>query len=216
MMDTLSAIQKHLEEEQQDEEQSTGVLLNAALREDDRAFFERLYDVWQNITTPDEWRNMMENASFEVVRFLWGFLHQNADVIAPEIGRDKHEAMLAVTTTRYWHLVFSRMAQSGTSFRDISGPQHAESMERGRKAHGILPSKIDDRPLGRLLGKDGQTVARWRKVTKKVGVPPLMRDDGSFTLETQVDWDAWMDYWSRIAEPQFWNRLQQRLQREAE
>jgi hypothetical protein len=91
-----------------------------------------------------------------------------------------------------------------------------EIIERGRKAHGHLPSKIDDRAIGRMFGKDGKTVARWRKDMEKVGATPLMGEDGSFTLKSQEDWDEWVDYWLRIAEPQSWDREQKRLHRESE
>jgi hypothetical protein len=75
-----------------------------------------------------------------------------------------------------------------------------EIVERGRKAFGVLPSKIDNRPLGRMLGKDGKTVARWREDMMKVGAPPLMREDGSFTLKSHRRLDLVAD-----AEPSWWN-----------
>jgi RNA polymerase sigma factor (sigma-70 family) len=214
MIDKLAEKQTRREEQHQAQDESAGVLLNAALREDDRAFFDRLYALWRE-TSLDKWRDIIEGASFDIVRFFWGFLHQFADEVAPEIGEEKHRKMLEVATYRYWDLVLSRAAQSKVPLRDISGPLHMEHMERVRKASGLLPAKIDDRAMGRMLGKDGKTIARWRKDMEEVGAPPPIREDGSFTLRGQQDWDEWLDYWFRIAEPQPWSRLQKRREREA-
>jgi hypothetical protein len=182
---------------------------------DDSVFFEGLYHELRHASL-EQWRDIIQEARFETVRFFWGFLHQYAALVTPEIGERKHLQMLSVAAWQYWHRVFSRAAQTSAPFHDISGPQHMESIERGRKAYGPLPSKIDDRPLGRMFGKHGKTVARWRKDMEEVGAPPLMREDGSFTIMSQEDWDKWADYWFRIAEPQSWDRLQKRFEREAE
>ena len=220
MVDSLRAQQPHLEEEHDGGGVSLATALGVVVRQiqsgeqDDSGFFEALHEALRT-TTPEGWRDIMQEADPAIVRFFWGFLHQYADVVASEIGEGKRQAMLAVTTTRYWELRFARAVDSGAPLRDISGPQHMEIIERGRKASGHLPSKVDDRPLGRMFGKDGKTVARWRADMKEVGAPPLMREDGSFSLQSQDDWDEWVDYWSRVAEPQSWARLQKRLQREA-
>jgi Sigma-70 region 2 len=220
MVDSLRAQQPHPEEEHDSGGVSLATALGVAVRriqsgeQVDSGFFEALYDALRD-TTPEGWRDIMQEADSAIVRFFWGFLHRFADVVASEIGEDKRKAMLAVTTMRYWQLRFARAVDSGAPLRDISGPQHMEIIERGRKASGHLPSKVDDRPLGRMFGKDGKTVARWRTTLKEAGAPPLMREDGSFSLQSQDDWDEWVDYWMRVAEPQSWDRLQKRLQREA-
>jgi hypothetical protein len=87
-----------------------------------------------------------------------------------------------------------------------------EIIERRRKAMGKLPAKVDDRLLGRVFGKDGKTIARWRRDTKELGVPPTMKEDGSFALKSPEDWEEWLEYSVRTGAPGTWQRLQRRQQ----
>ncbi len=137
--------------------------------------------------TLEDWHNLIQDSSFKVVRFFWWFLYQFADQLDPRIGRTKRRKLLGVVTRRYWYLVFKAAADEGVKPVDISGPQHMESIERGRRAARILPAKVDDAPMGEKLGKNGKTITRWRKDMVEAGAPPLVEEDGSFTLKSQED-----------------------------
>jgi Sigma-70 region 2 len=164
----------------------------------------------------DGWHAFIQSADFKVVRFFWWFLYQFADELDPRIGRTKRRKMLGVATRRYWYLVFKAAADEGVKPVDISGPQHMEIIERGRRAAGILPAKVDDAPMGENLGKNGKTITRWRKDMVEAGAPPVMEEDGSFTLKSQEDWDTVNEYFQKIADPRGWRRAQKRRQQDSE
>jgi sigma-70-like protein len=169
----------------------------------------------------EDWYGYIQSADFKVVRFFWGFLYQFADELDSKIG-DKRLAMLYITTTRYWYLVFKHLAQRKTPQPvDISGPQHMEIIERRRKALGVRPAKVDDKQMGRMLRPDkkpidGKTIARWREDMAEAGPPPFMREDGLFTLKSQEEWDAFTEYFLRINDPRAGRRLQRRRQQDSQ
>jgi RNA polymerase sigma factor (sigma-70 family) len=188
----------------------------------DDSFIEQVALFLSGHETLDDWRDYIESASFEVVRFFWWFLYQFADELDPEVGWAKRVRMLGVATTRYWLLRFEDAAAKGAKLINISGPQHLEITERGRKAAKAYPAKLDDKPAGRLLSEDkkkpidGKTIARWRNDMREAGVPPLIKEDGSFTLKSQEDYDAWNEYFLKIAHPRVWRRLRRRRQRDSQ
>ena len=127
--------------------------------------------------------------------------------------------MLGAATWRYWHLSFEVATKSGAQFKEISGPLHMDTIEKQRKADGARPAKLDNKPMGRVLRLRssekpiaGDTIRRWRERRAKAGAPPLMKEDGSFLLESQEDFDAFAEDLMRIADPRAWNRLQRRRQ----
>jgi len=110
----------------------------------------------------------------------------------------------------------------GARLLNISGPQHLEIIERRRKAAKDYPAKLDDKQAGRLLSEDkkkpidGKTIARWRKDMREVEAPPLIREDGSVTLNSQEDHDAWNEYFLRIRHPRVWRRRSSRRQQDSQ
>jgi len=166
--------------------------------------------------TLDDWRAFIRSARFEIVRFFWWFLYQCGDDLDPKVGKAKRVNMMGEATIRYWTLRFEDAVAKGVELIDVSGPQHLEIIERGRKAAKVYPSKLDEKPAGRLLSKDkkkpidGKTIARWRKAMREAGAPPLMKEDGSFTLKGQEDYDTWNEYFLKISHPRVWRRLQRR------
>ena len=169
--------------------------------------------------TLDDWRTFIQSAPFEIVQFFWWFLYQHADELDPKVGRANRKAMMGAATLRYYYLRFEAAAESGAQFKEISGPLHMETIEKQRKADGARPAKIDNKPMGRILRLRssekpiaGDTIRRWRERRAKAGAPPLMKEDGSFHLESQDDFDAFAEYFMRIADPRAWDRLQRRRQ----
>jgi hypothetical protein len=160
---------------------------------------------------------------FEIVRFFWWFLYQRADELDLRMDGAKRKQMLGVATLRYWYLYFKNAVDSGAKFVETSGPLHMESIERQRKAQGVYPSKVDDKPMGRLLRLrsderriDGKTIARWRNDMAATGSPPFVKEDGSFALRSQEEFDAIAEYCMRSAAPRMWRRVQRRCQRNSE
>jgi hypothetical protein len=167
----------------------------------------------------EDWRAFIQSASFELVRFFWWFLYQYADELDPKVGRAKRLNMMGAATWRYYELRFEAAAKSGAQFKEISGPLHMDTIEKQRKADGVLPARMDNKPMGRLLrfrsGEKpiaGDTIRRWRELRAEAGPPPLMKEDGSFRLESQEDFDAFAEDLLRIADPRAWRRLQRRRQ----
>ena len=127
--------------------------------------------------------------------------------------------MLGAATLRYYELRFRVAADSGAQFKEISGPLHMETIEKQRKADGARPARLDNKPLGRILRLRsnekpiaGDTIRRWRERRAEAGAPPLMKEDGSFLLESQEDFDAFAEYLLQIADPRAWRRIQRRRQ----
>lgn len=170
----------------------------------------------------DDWRAYIQSASFRSVRFFWWFLHKHADELDLKVGRvrrKRRKAMLGAATWRYYELIFKEAQESDAQFKEISGPLHMDTIEKQRKADGVRPARMDNKPMGRLLrfrsGEKpiaGDTIRRWRELRAEAGPPPLMREDGSFRLESQEDFDAFAEDLLRIADPRAWHRLQRRRQ----
>jgi len=177
---------------------------------DDSSFTEQVALFLSRFETLDDWRDFIQSAPFEVVWFFWWFPYQFADVLDPKVGRAKRENMTGVATTRYFVLRLDQLIREGAQFSEISGPAHMESIERQRKAEQQYPAKIDDKPMGRALGKDGKTIARWRKDGAGAGPWPSMKEDGSFTLKSQDEMDAFTEHAMRLADPRAFRRLQRR------
>jgi Sigma-70 region 2 len=91
---------------------------------DDSFIIEQVALFLSGHKTLDDWRDYIESAPFEVVRFFWWFLYQFADELDPEVGKAKRVRMLGVATTRYWLLRFEDATAKGAKLIDISGPQH--------------------------------------------------------------------------------------------
>ena len=109
---------------------------------DDSFIIEQVAPFLSGLETLDDWRDFTESAPFEVVRFFWWFLYQFADDLDPKVGKAKRVRMLGVANTRYWLLRFEDAAAKGAKLIDISGPQHLEIIERGRKAAKAYPREI--------------------------------------------------------------------------
>ncbi len=222
MIDLLNEKRKQSPEQAHDSSEITPaeaierlVALDREGERDASVLIERMAPILECMDLED-WYCFIQSADFKVVRFFWWFLYQFADELDPKVG-DKRLAMLYFATTRYWYLVFKHLDQRKTPQPvDISGPQHMEIIERGRKTLGMRPTKVDDKPMGRMLGKDGETIARWRKGMVEAGPPPFMKEDGSFTLKNQDEWDVFTEYFVRIADPRAGRRLQRRRQQDSQ
>jgi Sigma-70 region 2 len=151
--------------------------------------------------TLDDWYDLIQNTSFEVVRFFWWVLYQYADELDfLKVGRSKRIKKLGVATRRHWHLVFMAATDQGRKLVNISGPLYMEIIERGRRADGLLPAKVDDQVLGKViapwLGRekpiDGKTIGRWRRRIAKARDRP-----------STVDWNS-------ITDPRLGRRIERR------
>jgi len=153
----------------------------------------------------DGWRAFIQSADFEVVRFFWWFLYQAADELDLNVGRNKRIKMLGIATRRHWYLLFKAAADQGRNTVDISGPLYMEIIERIRRAAGLLPAKVDDRVLGkviaRLLGRqkpiDGKTIGRWRRRLAEARV-----------RSSTVDWNS-------ITDPRLGRRIERRRRQDS-
>jgi len=155
--------------------------------------------------TLDDWRDLIQDSSLKVVRFFWWFLYQAADELDLKVGRSKRIKMLGIATRRYWYLLFKAAADQGRKTVDISGPLYMEVIDRRRRAAGLLPAKVDDRVLGkviaRLLGRqkpiDGKTIGRWRRRLAEARV-----------RSSTVDWN-------RITDPRLGRRIERRRRQDS-
>src|ERR687896_980974 len=65
----------------------------------------------------------------------------------------------------------------------------------------LRPSLFLHGKLSKALGVSDKTITAWEERIEEAGPPPLLKEDGSFTLKSQQDWDKWVEYWTRIADP---------------
>jgi hypothetical protein len=89
--------------------------------------------------TLDDWRDFIENAHFEIVRFFWWFLCKFADDLDPKVGKVKRLRMMGLATNRYFVLRLKAAVDAGAKCINISGPQYLEIIERERKAAKAYP-----------------------------------------------------------------------------
>jgi hypothetical protein len=177
-------------------------------------FIEEVADYLDSITIK-EWSIMIQRMDFEVVQYFWGFLHEFAEELASRIGASKRSEMSATATWRYFYSRFDQADREGVDLVDVHGPQYIEIVERALKAAGNFPAKIDDRAWGRMFGKDGKTIARWRERTAEAGAPPIIGEDGSVSLKSQEDHDAWTEYWMGVRDPRLRRRREKRRRQES-
>jgi RNA polymerase sigma factor (sigma-70 family) len=153
----------------------------------------------------DGWRAFIQSADFKVVRFFWWFLYQFADELDLKVGRSKRIKMLGVATRRHWYLLFKAAADQGRKTVDISGPLYMEIMERRRRTAGLLPAKVDDRLLGKVIARwlgrqkpiDGKTIGRWRRRLAEARV-----------RSSTVDWNS-------ITDPRLGRRIERRRRQDS-
>ena len=165
----------------------------------------------------ERWRDAIKGLGEEDLACLRSFMDTNRTRLVRELGK---VGLGERKYSRYWWIrfrVFEKIADNvlsppATKLVVVSGPQKMEIVERRRRAMGKLPARVDDRAMGRVFDKDGKTIARWRRDTTEFGVPPTMKDDGSFALKSPEDWEEWFEYSVRIGAPGTWRRLQRRQQ----
>ena len=172
--------------------------------------------------TLEEWRDVIKGLDKDNLARLRSYMDTHRTRLVEELSRlaEERGEPRGRGERRYWYIrlrVFEKIADNvlsrpGTKLVEVSGPQKMEIIERRRKAMRKLPAKVDDRAMGRIFDKDGKTIARWRRDTKKLGVPSTMKEDGSFALKGPEDWQEWFEYSVRVGAPDTWWRLQRRQQ----
>jgi hypothetical protein len=172
---------------------------------DESAIVEQIEAVLALIRLED-WRYVVERNA-EVARFFGSFLSQDYK----ELPR-KYQEMMVIASEAYWKSVFREAAKTGRDFTVISGPLDMVVLQRQHKIRNPWAKPISCRQLSKLLGVSDKTIRAWQKRIEEAGPPPLLREDGSYTLKGQENLDAWTDYWNRIADPRSWRRLHRRWQ----
>jgi hypothetical protein len=173
---------------------------------DESAIIEQLEIIFDRIDLED-WRYVVESNA-TVAKFFGALLGQ---VEVKQLPR-KYQRMLVIAVEEHWKNVFGAAAKVGASFTQISGPQHMAILQRRHKVHNPSAKPLSARKLSKALRVSDKTITAWEERIKEAGPPPLLKEDGSFTLKSQQDWDAWVDYWTRIADPISWRRLHRRQQ----
>jgi hypothetical protein len=172
---------------------------------DESAIVEQIEAVLALIRLED-WRYVVERNA-EVAKFFGSFLSQDYK----ELPR-KYQEMMVIASEAYWKSVFREAAKTGRDFTVISGPLDMVVLQRQHKIRNPWAKPISCRQLSKLLGVSDKTIRAWQKRIEEAGPPPLLREDGSYTLKGQENLDAWTDYWNRIADPRSWRRLHRRWQ----
>jgi hypothetical protein len=173
---------------------------------DESAIIEQLEIIFDRIAL-EEWRYVVESNA-TVARYFGALLGQAEFKQLPR----KYQNMLVMAVEEHWKNVFGAAAKAGASFTSISGPQHMTILQRRHNVHNPSAKPLSARKLSKALGVSDKTITAWEERIEEAGPPPLLKEDGSFTLKSQQDWDTWVDYWTRIADPISWRRLHRRQQ----
>jgi hypothetical protein len=173
---------------------------------DESAILEQLEIVFDLIDLED-WRYVVESDA-TVARYFGALLGQVEVKQLPS----KYRKMLVIAVEEHWGNVFGAAEKAGASFTNISGPQHMAILQRRHKIRNPSAKPLSARKLSKALGVSDKTITAWEERIEEAGPPPLLKEDGSFTLKSQQDWDKWVEYWTRIADPISWRRLQRRQQ----
>jgi len=173
---------------------------------DESAIVEQIEAVLELIRLED-WRYVVERNA-EVAKFFGSLLSQVGYKKLPR----KYQEMMVIASKAYWKGVFREAAKTGRDFTDISGPLDMVVLQRQHKIRNPSAKPTSCRQLSKLLGVSDKTIRAWQKRIEEAGPPPLLREDGSYTLKGQENLDAWTDYWTRIADPRGWKRLHRRRQ----
>jgi DNA-binding transcriptional regulator YiaG len=193
-------------------------VLEAALKmirdgeRDESAFTDALDTVLSQVSL-QEWPTAVDDMSIGAATFLRTYLWHNKDEFLGKMGQNRYWKIMGPLNTKYWIHVLEGASHQGKEFVTVSGPEQMVILQRRHKARNPLSPPISKRRLAKLLGVSDKTIAEWEKRIEEAGAPPpMLKADGTYSLNTQEEHDQWADYWRRIADPRGWRRLQRTRQ----